>query len=285
MTASGSRSATTSGREATPEGTWAPRCRGDLPCRGTTAPRVVRSARTGCGAQPPVEHREGEVDGGDPPLAHREEVEGDPRADHDGESEESLPLPPLPLHPTRWPGRRSGVRCRRVETAIVVPVPEADPLIDRWRRKNTTSGAEGMPAHITLIHPFADTSQYASGLGHIVEATMAGMGEVDYSLVSTAYFRGMPSTLYLVPEPPDPFVTMTKALADEFPQYPPYGGMFSEIIPHVTVAQHDDPDLLGEIEQDVKRSLPIQARASAVALFEHAAPPYGWRPHHLVDLA
>ena len=39
-------------------------------------------------------------------------------------------------------------------TAIVVPVPEAEAVVGDWRRLHTPSGAEGVPAHVTLLAPF-----------------------------------------------------------------------------------------------------------------------------------
>ena len=45
-----------------------------------------------------------------------------------------------------------------------------------------------------------------------------------------------PESLYLVPEPDEPFILLTEAIVREFPEYPPYGGKFTEIVPHLTVA-------------------------------------------------
>ena len=42
------------------------------------------------------------------------------------------------------------------ETAIVVLVPEAEPLVGAFRRNHTAEGAHGMGAHVTLLYPFGD---------------------------------------------------------------------------------------------------------------------------------
>jgi hypothetical protein len=49
------------------------------------------------------------------------------------------------------------------------------------------------------------------------------------------------------------------AIAEHFPEYPPYAGAHAEVIPHLTVAQTQDApfDDLAEIE----RHLPIQCVA------------------------
>jgi len=46
-----------------------------------------------------------------------------------------------------------------------------------------------------------------------------------------------PGALYLAPTPKEPFVALTAAFARHFPEYPPYGGQFRKVVPHLTVAQ------------------------------------------------
>ena len=49
---------------------------------------------------------------------------------------------------------------------------------------------------------------------------------------------------YLAPEPPEPFARLTEAIAERWPDYPPYEGIHETVIPHLTVAYGDDA-LLG----------------------------------------
>ena len=78
-----------------------------------------------------------------------------------------------------------------------------------------------------------------------------------------------PGTLWLAPEPTEPFVAMTEALARQFPDHPPYDGMFETITPHLTVAQGDELD---EAAKALTSYLPLRSRASTVVLFEQVAP-------------
>jgi 2'-5' RNA ligase len=158
------------------------------------------------------------------------------------------------------------------ETALVVLLPELEPLIGGWRRRYTGDGARGMPPHVTLIIPFADSSE--------VEERLEGIGWVlsdfapfDFALRETARFAEL---LYLRPEPVEPFVAMTEALADVFPEFPPYGGEFEEIVPHVTVAQAKD-EVCAEIERELLVQLPVETRCERAWLVENA--PTGWRRH------
>jgi hypothetical protein len=64
---------------------------------------------------------------------------------------------------------------------------------------------------------------------------------------------------------------------------PSYGGAFDEIIPHVTIADEDDPEILATIEAEVGSRLPIDAIAREVELVEHA--PQGWSRCQSFNLA
>lgn len=41
-----------------------------------------------------------------------------------------------------------------METAVLLRVPEAEPLVREWRAKGDPSAAHGVPAHVTLLYPF-----------------------------------------------------------------------------------------------------------------------------------
>jgi hypothetical protein len=40
------------------------------------------------------------------------------------------------------------------QSAVVVPVPAAEPVVSTWRARFVGSAAQGMPAHITALYPF-----------------------------------------------------------------------------------------------------------------------------------
>ena len=158
------------------------------------------------------------------------------------------------------------------ETAVVVLLPELQPLIGGWRSRYTDDGARGMPPHVTLIVPFADSADLGdriAALGPVIGAFAA----FDVALAQTARFPGL---MYLRPEPGEPFVAMPEALAAAFPSFPPYGGEFQEIVPHVTVAQAGDAILAGA-ERELAPELPVRARVERAWLVENT--PAGWRRH------
>jgi 2'-5' RNA ligase superfamily len=140
-----------------------------------------------------------------------------------------------------------------------------------------------MWAHITLIYPFRDSAQADAETVRAIESVLASFESFAFTLTTVEYFRSPRVALYLAPEPAAPFKALTNALATEFPETPPYGGMFDEIIPHVQVADEEDTETLAAIEADVGRHLPIRATAEEVQLVEHA--PGGWRRRQSFTLA
>jgi 2'-5' RNA ligase len=158
------------------------------------------------------------------------------------------------------------------ETALVVLLPELEPLIGRWRQRHTDDGARGMPPHLTLVVPFADSSQ-VDGVLERLSKLLASFAPFETAFTETARFRGL---LYLNPEPREPFIEITEALAEAFPEFPPYGGEFGEVVPHVTVAQADD-QVLAAAERELAPQLPVKIRVERGWLVEDAAG--GWRRH------
>jgi len=142
-----------------------------------------------------------------------------------------------------------------MRTALVIVVPEVEPLIGRLRERYDAAGAMGAPSHVTLVFPFGDDE---AGL----EELFAAVRPFDFELVGTASFPD--STLYLEPEPAGPFVRLVETLAARYPDHPPYGGTHETIVPHVTVGQNV-PD---EEERRIGAALPIRCRAEAVTWLE-----------------
>jgi 2'-5' RNA ligase len=158
------------------------------------------------------------------------------------------------------------------ETAVAILLPELELLIGGWRRRYTGDGARGMPPHVTLIFPFADSADLADRLS-LLKQVLGAAAPFDVTLAETALF---PRLLYLRPKPHEPFVTMTEALVGVFPEFPPYGGKFEEIVPHVTVAEADESVLAGA-ERELVPKLPVKARVERAWLVENT--PAGWRRH------
>jgi 2'-5' RNA ligase len=156
------------------------------------------------------------------------------------------------------------------ETAVVVLLPELEPLIGDWRRRYTRDGARGMPPHVTLVIPFVDSSQLDDRLGALGRLFDA-FAPFGVTFSATARFPGL---LYLRPEPEQPFVGLTEGLVEAFPEFRPYRGEFDEIVPHATIAEADDETLAG-IARALSPQLPVKARVDRAWVVEET--PSGWR--------
>ena len=152
-------------------------------------------------------------------------------------------------------------------TALIVPAPEAETVIGRFRRGDTPSGATGMEAHVTLLAPFFHGSELSEERIGLVREALRAFRAFPVALRSFGRF-GELGVLYLAPEPREPFVAMSEALLAAFPEcvYPPEGA--TEIVPHVTVASRLSPQALDGIEAEVRPRLPIETVAGRVVLAE-----------------
>ncbi len=161
----------------------------------------------------------------------------------------------------------------------MVEVPGADQLMGDYYRRHTSSGAEGMPPHITLLVPFVDSEVLP--LDEVTEI-MRRFEPFDFALTQPCRFGRRDVVLWLAPEPSAPFVAITGALVRAFPAYQPYEGAFDEVVPHLTVAVSRDPHLLDAIEPEVAAGLPFRARATSATIVQHVDG--GWARHSTLPL-
>jgi 2'-5' RNA ligase len=165
-------------------------------------------------------------------------------------------------------------RYRPGQTALLAVVPEAEPVVGHWRRRFDTSAAAGVPAHVTVLYPFLDIDAIGTAEMDDLRALAGARGSFE---VRFAECRRFPEVLYLAPEPDQPFRELTQAVAARWPQAPPYGGQFAEVIPHLTVA-HDQPSAVyEELAATIPDQLPVTAVIASVTLF--VTDGRRWRPH------
>lgn len=152
-------------------------------------------------------------------------------------------------------------------SALELLVPEAEALVGPFRQRYDPVVPLGMPAHVTVLFPFLPPERIGVPELRGLREHFAGQSAFDFAL---SELREFPGTLYLAPEPDEPFVALLEATASRYPETPPYGGAFDEIVPHLTVAHAEDPAELAEIRRRVEDDLaahgPIRAKARAVRL-------------------
>jgi hypothetical protein len=171
-----------------------------------------------------------------------------------------------------------------VETAILLCVPEAEPLVHEWRLKGDPSAAHGVPAHVTLLYPFLPLASIDDGV--LAELSWFFRG-VDAFPVAFTAVRFWASTGVVWVEPSsDALVQLTRALARRWPECPPYAGEIpaDELIPHLTIVQTEERSLRQAAANAVSPGLPFRTVAHEASLWvqdeagewsEHTRFPFG----------
>ena len=147
-------------------------------------------------------------------------------------------------------------------------MPDAEPVVAGWRERFDHSAAEGMPAHITALYPFLPPSRLTDGVLAKLREICATVPVLDVEFATTSRF---PDHLYLEPRPAGALIALTEAIAATWPETPPYGGAFPDIVPHLTVAGGIHEEQLREIEADILSQLPISTHLDHACLYVHDA--------------
>jgi hypothetical protein len=156
------------------------------------------------------------------------------------------------------------------ESALVVLVPEAEPLVKAFRDRYDPSAVDGAPAHITLLYPFKPPSEIDQETCDNLRRGFQRFASFQFSIAPIRRFsEGM---LYLAPNPDEPFRELILAIWDHYPETPPYGGKWPDIVPHLSVAWVQDEQQCDKVADDfacaARGKLPISATAAEVTLME-----------------
>jgi 2'-5' RNA ligase len=156
------------------------------------------------------------------------------------------------------------------QSAIVVLVPQAEALVRSVRLHYDLAPAR-VPAHITVLFPFKAPTELTPAVVADLRQLFARFGPFSFSLSELGTF---PDTLYLVPTPGEPFVELTRAVYERFPESPPYEGAFDEIVPHLTLAHIPEEmpfeRVVKEVAVDLRSRLPLQVMATAAHLLDNS---------------
>ena len=147
------------------------------------------------------------------------------------------------------------------ETALIVPVRLPLPL-ERVRQRGVRDAPNGLPAHATLLFPFAPPEDLDDELRRQVARIVAAHEVFPYELVGPGRW---PDTVYAVLEPELPFRALQGDLGAAFPAFPIYGGSF-DFVPHVTIAEGPASNTPAVAPSAAWASLPAERTARFVDL-------------------
>lgn len=151
------------------------------------------------------------------------------------------------------------------ETAVVIVVHSAE-LEALYREEFPSFHALGTPLHVTLLYPFVPPNELGTALPRLAEV-LANHRRFDFALTR---LRSFPRTVWVEPEPAEPFVALTRAIEAMFPGTAHWGGAFEEVIPHATLVDGLEENSLEVTMQRLRSAveplLPITLCADEVAV-------------------
>lgn len=162
-------------------------------------------------------------------------------------------------------------------TAIVVPVPAAEPVIGAHRRVLDHTEVWGVPAHVTVLYPFVPPHALTADTIEVVRDCLRTVEAFDCVFSEVRWFDE--HAVWLAPDPDEPFRDLTMAVWRRFPDHPPYRGAHPDVVPHLTMGTDRRGDLAGMrwAEQQVREHLPVHARVDRVVLLAGSDAPNSWR--------
>ena len=156
--------------------------------------------------------------------------------------------------------RLLGTMTRRRTSALVVAVPQAEPIVARWRQDSGAQRGDEAPAHVTVLYPFLPARRITPATHDALNRAAGSVPAFDFTLGGVGRFPGV---VYLAPDVTAPFAVLLAAVQRSWPDLEPYGGEFDELVPHLTIHQGPEPDGL---TASLEAELPILARADALSL-------------------
>ena len=168
-------------------------------------------------------------------------------------------------------------------TGIAIPI-RIPARLARIRRRWDSAALAGARPHVTVLYPFAP-------IGRLGPADRAALNRIaerfDPFEVRFDHVRRFDGGLvWIEPDAAQPFIRLTADVADRWPAFPPYGGQFETLIPHLTIVESETVPL-GPIEDEARAVGPFSARATRMELWrqddagrwhQHWVLPLGVRP-------
>lgn len=147
-------------------------------------------------------------------------------------------------------------------SALVIEVPEAEPLVGAHRRRWDSAGVV-VPAHVTILFPFLDPVELDAGVDADLRRIAGRFPPFELAFRRVGRF---PDVLWLAPEPAEAVAALTNAVVERWPSHLPYGGAFEKVVHHLTVADGAPDPVLAALERELSPQLPIVTRVHDLAL-------------------
>ena len=151
-----------------------------------------------------------------------------------------------------------------MQSALLLMVPAAEAAVGAHRARLDPSARDGVPAHITVLYPFLAPASIRPDVLAGLSRLFAGVPRFAFTLDRVRWFGE--SVVWLGPSDESPFRALTELAAEAYPGCSPYGGIYEDVVPHLTVGQDGDLAELRAAAEAVSPLLPIATEATEVIL-------------------
>ncbi|MFD1528908.1 2'-5' RNA ligase family protein [Pseudonocardia aurantiaca] len=149
-------------------------------------------------------------------------------------------------------------------SALIVPVPEAEPLVGRLRAELDTAAALGVPAHVTVMFPFVPPADVDDKVLAVVQDVVAAVPAFEARFPRVEWFDE--DVVWLAPEPAAPFVALAEGIRARFGLEPYEGAHGLKVIPHLTVGHRAPLPRMRTAAAELEPGLPLRAHVGSVRL-------------------
>jgi 2'-5' RNA ligase len=151
------------------------------------------------------------------------------------------------------------------DSALVILVPEAEPIVGEWRASLDPAAAEGMPAHVTVLYPFIPAPQIDD---HVLDDIRHMCQRHKPIVVKFSAVGEFPGVVWL-----DPGSNECARLLEDarvtWPDQLPYGRSDLKVVPHLTITDGADANDAERAKASVRKQLPFMARIESLALMAY----------------
>jgi 2'-5' RNA ligase len=158
-------------------------------------------------------------------------------------------------------------------SAVVVPVPEAEPRVGALRAALDPSAALGVPAHVTIMFPFVPPARIDEGVLAVLGEVFAAAPAFEIEFSKVAWFADV---VWWAPEPAAPFVALTHAVIARFGLKPYEGAHGDGVTPHLTIGHGAPMERMRAAEAEVAAGPPVRAAVRTARLMTGSRAPASW---------
>lgn len=158
-----------------------------------------------------------------------------------------------------------------LDTAVLLTAESLAWFTDRWRSQSVLPVepplvlSDAIPPHFTLLSPWHLDPASDEASSRLCEANRS---VAQFRLRFTSVGTFLTGHVYLRPDPSSELDALFAALTAAFPEFPPYGGAFSEWLPHLTVSRRGGEPAARVVRSELGACGPLDLDVREVSAWE-----------------